>query len=331
MQKIVREWALSAGIPDGEGSAAHICTQGQTCDGVSLDDLPPDYIAMIPRDPAEPCANQTGYRVYQSLGRPHILAAHLGKLPGQVTGCDITWITGEGTYGGMPGSVLAPAAALDSDTFVFVRGNTLRVGSVVGGSVVWETGIVYIPQSFLYYSDVAVIDSDTVVVSYKDEGNGNAVTARVGTIDYVSDTTAWGSAASANLGSTGYTSSMVTLGSDAFVLATMNALRIGRVTGTEVTWVTSPTSFAGSGGGYNAIVALDSDTFLVAWADDSGAVGTMRAGTLAGGALTWNTLGVPINSVDTSYLFLGAFDGSRFIVSYRDDNGLAGLRIGAFQ
>lgn len=431
MQKIVREWALSAGIPEGEGNAADICAQGQTCSGVSLDDLPPDYIAAIPRDPAEPCANKTGYRAYQSLGRPHVLAAHVGKLPGQVVGCGITWVTGEGTYGSMPGSVLAPAAALDSDTFVFVRSNTVRVGSVVGtsivwdtaeipysgnmsiyatvarldggtfivaytggfevnvrvgsfngstvswvtgevtipssaffpsvkaidsdsfvltygdfsgnediavrvgsvvgGSVIWETGIVYIPQSFLYYSDIAVIDSDTVVVSYKDEGNGNAVTARVGTIDYGADTIAWGSPASANLGSIGYTSSTVTLGSDAFVLATMNALRIGRVTGTDVTWVTSPTSFAGSGGGYNAIVALDSDTFLVAWADDSGAVGTMRAGTLAGGALTWNTLVVPINSVDTSYLFLSAFDGSRFIVSYRDDNGLAGLRIGAFQ
>ncbi len=90
---LIDNWEMvgSGTIQEGEESAKPICkteTSAPDCaavNGVSLNDLPPEYIAIIPIDPAEPEGSQcTGYFVYTDVGRPRAYSLHMGKLPGDV-------------------------------------------------------------------------------------------------------------------------------------------------------------------------------------------------------------------------------------------------------
>ena len=73
-------------ILDGEENAKPICREGvpeEDCiaEGrVSLNDVPPEFIANLPIDPVEPCAELTGYKIYQTVGRPRVFSAYLGML-----------------------------------------------------------------------------------------------------------------------------------------------------------------------------------------------------------------------------------------------------------
>jgi hypothetical protein len=91
LQYLIDKWSLPNDnqISEGAANAKQICRVGVTGDNtcISFDPLvTSDYVTAIPVDPAEPCANYTGYRVYKSSGRVQIEALHLGKMPGEVTG-----------------------------------------------------------------------------------------------------------------------------------------------------------------------------------------------------------------------------------------------------
>jgi len=91
-QHVVNKWEILSDtqIPDGEESAKDICVVGLTneqataADCVKLDLLIPDFLPQLPIDPAEPpTSNYTGYKVYKDMGRPQIVAAHVGELPAE--------------------------------------------------------------------------------------------------------------------------------------------------------------------------------------------------------------------------------------------------------
>lgn len=74
-------------LPSTEAAAVPICRSGVAngTDGcVNLDALAPDYIAELPVDEVEPCANLTGYKVYLKVnGRyPGVVPTHIGKMLG---------------------------------------------------------------------------------------------------------------------------------------------------------------------------------------------------------------------------------------------------------
>jgi prepilin-type N-terminal cleavage/methylation domain-containing protein len=87
-QHLVDEWEMTndQDIPEGDESAAKdICRYGVTGDStcVSLDDLVnKNFLPSLPTDPAETNPNYLGYKVYKKTGRPLIVAAHIGELPG---------------------------------------------------------------------------------------------------------------------------------------------------------------------------------------------------------------------------------------------------------
>jgi len=86
-QHIVDQWEIlnETQIPEGKGNEKNICKKGVTGDStcVNLDGLVPDFLPVLPVDPAEPStSNYTGYKVYTSVGRPRIVAARVGELPG---------------------------------------------------------------------------------------------------------------------------------------------------------------------------------------------------------------------------------------------------------
>jgi prepilin-type N-terminal cleavage/methylation domain-containing protein len=85
-QHLVDEWELvnETEIPEGdESNAKEICREGvsdPSC--VNLDALVPTYLPTLPLDPAETNPNLSGYKVFKKAGRPRIVAAHVGVLPG---------------------------------------------------------------------------------------------------------------------------------------------------------------------------------------------------------------------------------------------------------
>jgi len=90
-QHLIDQWEIlnNSAIPEGEESAKNICKEilppgipvsDPAC--VNLDALTPDFLPQLPQDLAEPPnSNFSGYKVYKNLGRPRIVASHVGELP----------------------------------------------------------------------------------------------------------------------------------------------------------------------------------------------------------------------------------------------------------
>lgn len=97
-QRFIETGASGLSIPVGQQNAVPICRQGSAADSVciSVDTVVSTYLAKLPLDQSEPdCRGYSGYSVYlDTSGRPHILADHMGLLPGETASSTCRQIVG---------------------------------------------------------------------------------------------------------------------------------------------------------------------------------------------------------------------------------------------
>jgi prepilin-type N-terminal cleavage/methylation domain-containing protein len=206
----------------------------------------------------------------------------------------------------------------------------LRVGEVLGGAINWLTsetstsapsGDTFVP--------ITALNSSTFVMSYA--GAGDVLYARVGEYNDGGVATIH----SPYLVRTGTASSLSTaidtLDSDSFIVVDGFQARIGTVNGSTITWDTPMTSFDSSGSPYVTDVAvLDPTHFVVIWTTGS-RQGKVRAGTISGGQIVWETEAETFATNAVGFdPFIDALDSTRFVMNYTDNSQLY-LRVGEVQ
>jgi hypothetical protein len=197
---------------------------------------------------------------------------------------------------------------------------TARVGTVSGTSISWGSPVTVSNASTADIYSTAV-GTDKIVVAYRNEGNLNYGTARVGTVSGTS--ISWGSALAFNTATT-IDISITTLGTDKIVFAYRNignsghgTAKVGTVSGTSIS-LGSPFVFNTATSEYNSIAALGTDKIIVAyWDSGNSNYGTAILGTVSGTSISWGSPFV-FNNAITFDISITALGTDKIVVAYRD-------------
>lgn len=221
-------------------------------------------------------------------------------------------------------------AALDSTHFVVAYYDVgTGHGTAIIGTVSSVDQIAYGSEyafntATTFAQSVSALDSTHFVVAYRDGGNSNYGTARIGVVSSV-DNIAYGSEYVFSETTVVYTS-VAGLDSTHFVIVYKN----GTTTyGASVIGTVSSGNNIAYGSEYNfneavtvtpSVSALDSTHFIVAYKDDGGDdYGIARVGTVSGNAIAYGAEAI-FNSAITTFPKTAALDGSNFVVAYENDS-----------
>jgi prepilin-type N-terminal cleavage/methylation domain-containing protein len=169
-QYIVETWGMASGtdIPTGSENARAICREGVSdISCVNVDILTPDYIPRIPQDPSETNPLFSGFLVYKSTGRPFIVAAHSGEMPGEglpdtpgMTVFPTSGLTTTEAGGGASFTIVLSAAPTD-DVMIGLSSSDTSEGTVSPASVTFTTADWSSAQNIIVTGvDDALIDGD---------------------------------------------------------------------------------------------------------------------------------------------------------------------------
>jgi hypothetical protein len=169
---------------------------------------------------------------------------------------------------------------------------------------------------------VASLASTKLVVAYRDQGNSNYGTARVG--DVSGTTITFGSEYVFKASNASY-ESVAPLASDQFVVTYRDAgnygygtARSGTISGTTITWGTSEYVFNAANTGYTSVAVLTSTKFAVAYSDaENSNYGTAVIGDVSGSVFTFGSEYV-FNNASTTSPSVAALTSTKLAVAYVD-------------
>jgi len=220
------------------------------------------------------------------------------------------------------------AAALSETIFVVVYKdwdsfyyNTAIVGEITGNTITYGSESVFCSSGASFDNlapEVASLSPTQFVVAYKDPGNSDYGTARIGTVTGTDIT--FGSTCVFNTAVT-YHLSISAVSEDKFVVAYQDAGNswygtaiIGTVSGSNITFG-SEHVYNPDGSYYNSVSSLSEAKFVVAYQDGDG---TAIIGEVSGDAITFGSE-YEFNADETRYISVTALSGSQFVVTYEDD------------
>ena len=211
----------------------------------------------------------------------------------------------------------------DWDSFYF---NTAIVGEVTGNTITYGPESIFCSSGSSFDNlapKVASLSPTQFVVAYKDPGNSDYGTARIGTVTGTDIT--FGSAYVFNTSAT-YHISVSIFSEDKFVVAYQDAGNswygtaiIGTVSGSDITFG-SEHVYNSDGSYYNSVSALSEAKFVVAYQDGGSSPfsGTAIIGEVSGDTITFGSE-YEFNADQTDYISAAALSESQFVVAYEDD------------
>ena len=211
----------------------------------------------------------------------------------------------------------------DWDSFYF---NTAIVGEVTGNTITYGPESIFCSSGSSFDNlapKVASLSPTQFVVAYKDPGNSDYGTARIGTVTGTDIT--FGSAYVFNTSAT-YHISVSIFSEDKFVVAYQDAGNswygtaiIGTVSGSDITFG-SEHVYNSDGSYYNSVSALSEAKFVVAYQDGGSSPfsGTAIMGEVSGSSITFGSE-YEFNADETRYISVTALSESQFVVTYEDD------------
>jgi hypothetical protein len=251
-------------------------------------------------------------------------------IVGQVSGTTITW--GSEYVFNATVTLYESMAALSASKFVVAYQDvsngfcgTAIVGQVSGTTITWGSEYVFNPAVTAYTSVAALTDSK-FVVAYRDAGNANHGTARVGTVSGTS--ISYGSQAVFNPADTAF-ESVAALSASKFVVAYTDlgssyhgTAIVGTVSGTNISYGSEyvfnlATTYDGS------IAALSDSKFVVAYQDGGNAnYGTAIVGQVSGTVIGYGSETV-FNPAVTKLFHSGGvsrLSPTAFVVGFENDS-----------
>jgi len=196
------------------------------------------------------------------------------------------------------------------------RGNsdygTCRVGTVSGTSISFGTVAVFESASTYYSSATYDSTNNKVVIAYKDFGNSQYGTAKVGTVSGTS--ISFGSAAIFEYGTTDYISAVYDANSQKIVIAYMDSsnsqygtVRVGEVSGTSISFPSASVVFNSAISTYiRATYDVSTQKVVVAYQDNSFSnYGAAKVGTVSGTTISFGARvlfgGSSVAHINTTY------------------------------
>ena len=211
----------------------------------------------------------------------------------------------------------------DWDSFYF---NTAIVGEITGNTITYGPESIFCSSGSSFDNlapKVASLSPTQFVVAYKDPGNSDYGTARIGTVTGTDIT--FGSAYVFNTSAT-YHISVSIFSEDKFVVAYQDAGNswygtaiIGTVSGSDITFG-SEHVYNSDGSYYNSLSSLSEAKFVVAYQDGGSSPfsGTAIMGEVSGSSITFGSE-YEFNADETRYISVTALSESQFVVTYEDD------------
>jgi len=187
----------------------------------------------------------------------------------------------------------------------------------------WLTSEVVFNSAETSRNSVSTLTDDIFVVCYRDGGNSDYGTSRIGQftgsgITWLTDGIVF------NSGTTSYIS-VSTLTDDIFVVcyrdysnSNYGTSRIGQFTGSAITWLTDEVVFNSGLSNYNSVSTLTDNIFVVCYSDGGNSdYGTSRIGQFTGSGITWLTDGIVFNSGTTYDTPVSTLTDDIFVVCYQ--------------
>ena len=292
-------------------------------------------------------AAETEYIALATLDSTHVVVVYKDDggsgwgcaRVGVISGNSITWGT-ESVFNSAATKYIS-VAALDSTHFVVAYEDDggsdygcAKVGLVSGNTISSYGSENVFNGAVTTYISVAALDSTHFVVVYRDGGNSNHGSARIG---LVSGTTisSYGVEDVFNAASTYYISVDV-LDSTHFVVAYVylgtswrGTAIVGLVSGTTISSFGAENVFNSAITYHISVAALDSIHFVVAYRDE----GNLHYGPAIVGLVSGTTISSygdenVFNTATTNYIVVAKLDSTHFVVAYRDvGNSSAGMAI----
>jgi hypothetical protein len=282
------------------------------------------------------------YTAVSSLDSTHFVVSYRGNegtaVIGTVSGSTISYGS-EYVFSSTLSQNIA-VSSLDSTHFVVVYrdgGNsdygTAIIGTVSGSTISYGSKNVF-NSATTYDIAVSSLDSTHFVVSYRDLGNSEYGTARIGTVS--GSTISYGSEYVFNSAATYYWTGVSSLDSTHFVVVYRDGgnsgygtARIGTVSGSTISYG-SEYVFNSANTMYTTVSSLDSSHFVVSYRDEgNSSYGTAVIGTVSGSTISYGSERV-FNSAETYYTGVSSLDSTHFVVGYKDNgnSGYGTARIG---
>ena len=203
---------------------------------------------------------------------------------------------------------------------------TAIVGTVSGNSISFGSEVVFNTANI--YAQISVIfdsNSNKVVISYRDNGNGNKGTTIIGTVSGTS--ISFGSKVVFNNGDTTYMTAAYDSTNQKVVIVYMDNSNsnygtaiVGTVSGTSISFGSEVVYNNTGTTGYNSVIYDSTNDKVVIAYNDGGnsGYGTAIVGTVSGNSISFGSE-VVFNSGDTGYIGL-TFDSTngKVVIAYRD-------------
>jgi hypothetical protein len=253
---------------------------------------------------------------------------------GTSTAFDAVAVTGifyiSATYDANAQKVVIAYSDRDNSNF-----GTAVVGTVSGTSISFGTPVVFNSATSLHISATYDTTAQKIVIAYRDGGNSNFGTAKVGTVSGTSisfGTAAVFESALTNNASATYdaTTQKVVIAYTDNGNADFGTAVVGTVSGTSISFGTPVVFESASTDSISAIYTTNTQKIVIAYRDVGNSnYGTAIVGTVSGTSISFGTA-VVFNSAD-SLSISSTFDASalRVVTAYRDNSTtVASVRLG---